>query len=202
MQYTRHQILDHLRKHHNGTVPELSQHFNLTITNIRHHIKALEAQGLVAEIGKIPTGGRGRPTKQYGLTMKARPHNLDQLSLALLNLLMKGQDCGSALSISERFLALAEEMIGKNQPHPNPIHRLNQAADWFNQRGYRARWEAAVQGPRVILEDCPYHAIREEFPAICQLDQALLGRLVTVDHEQIQRQHLYLPGTRQCIFEL
>jgi len=201
MQYTRKQIIEYITNHHTATVPELSAGLSLTITNIRHHVKELESQGFLKEIGTLPADGRGRPTKQYGIPKRLQEHNAYGLSLTLLKLMLDRQAC---LGVSKReiYQSIARELIGLYERHPTQIHRLNQAILWLNEHKHRARWEAAPLGPRIIFEQCPYRVIQEQFPEICHLGLSLISSLTGFEQEQITFTQLKLPGTSHCIFEL
>jgi predicted ArsR family transcriptional regulator len=52
---------------------------------------------------------------------------------------------------------------------------------------YHARWEAGQQGPRILFGHCPYAAIIEKHPELCQMDAALLKELFGDDMEQIAK---------------
>ena len=201
MQYTRSQIIEFLRDNHTASVPELSQRLNLTITNIRHHVKELESRNLVKEIGRIPGEGRGRPTKVYALASDAIENNLPVLTVSLLNVHFS-VEFKDEESTQNRYLAIATDMTGPIEHDPNPIHRLNQGVAWLNQHNYRARWEASASGPRVILEQCPYSEVHDQFPGLCQLDIAILGRLFGVAQGQITMSQQPIPGSQLCILTI
>lgn len=201
MQYTRKQIIDYISTHQTATVSELSHQLSLTITNIRHHVKELESQHVLEEIGTLPGDGRGRPTKLYALSKGIQVHNTFELSTVLLKLLKKNGK-RSGRNDQELFQSIAEELIGAYEQHPTQIQRLNRAIQWLNEHNYRARWEASAIGPKMIFEHCPYRVVQEQFPEICQLGVALISKLTGFDPQFINFQRLESPGTTQCLFEL
>jgi predicted ArsR family transcriptional regulator len=198
MQYTRKQITSYLRKHHSASVPELSRVLNLTVGNIRHHIRDLEDQSIIEAVGKLPIKGRGRPTNLYTLTENAVDHNLDGIVEVLLELLVKETTPGET---NDRYTQIAESMTGGFQSGAaNPVQLLNQVVAWLNDHHYQARWEASPSGPRVILEHCPYSTIPSKDPVLCRIDKEILSHLVGVPMEQaIKRSHTP-QGTHQCVF--
>jgi predicted ArsR family transcriptional regulator len=202
MQYTRKQIIEYLEINHAATVSELSQRLNLTVTNIRHHVKELEHRELIQEIGQFPGGGRGRPTKVYGLTAVSMKNNLPHLTNALLQVFLDDEAILSGESTKDRCRLVAENLVGNLEQESNSIYRLNQGVSWLNQQNYQARWEASAYGPKVILAQCPYREVYERFPGICQLDIAILCRLFGVEWEQITLSHQSIPGSQQCTFIL
>jgi predicted ArsR family transcriptional regulator len=202
MQYTRKQIIEFLEKNHSASVPELSQRLNLTITNIRHHVKELEHRDLVREIDQIPGGGRGRPTKVYGLTSTALEDNLPSLTTALLQIVFTDENTMQGESLLDRYHDVAVKMIGPLEHDPNPIYRLNKGITWLNQHHYQARWEASSSGPRIVLDQCPYRDVQVRTLGICQLDRAILCHLFGVRLENIVMSHLTIPGSQQCTFDI
>ena len=201
MQYTRKQIIEYITNHHTATVPELSAGLSLTITNIRHHVKELESQGILEEIGTLPGDGRGRPTKQYGLQKRFLEHNTFELTMTLLKMVVDTQT-PSDVNKLEIYHSIAKELIGSYEQQPTQINRLNQAILWLNNHKHRARWEAAPHGPRIIFEQCPYRVIQDQFPDICRLGIALISVLTGFDQQQITFTQFALPGSNHCIFEL
>ena len=67
----------------------------------------------------------------------------------------------------------------------NLTQRLSQAVQHLNRMSYQARWEAHAQGPRVILQHCPYAAIVEQHPEVCRMDQFLLRNLLSLPVQQL-----------------
>lgn len=197
MQFTRQQIIDHLNRHHVASVSELSQALNLTVSNIRHHIKELEARQIVEEVGNLPQSGRGRPTKLYCLSKGALDHNLDYLAEILLDVIL--QDSAPA-DRSQYFERIASHMIG-NLPLPkNQIQRLNRAIQWLDDHNYQPRWEASPTGPRITLGYCPYVAILDTVPEMCQIDLSLISQLAGNPMQQTARLGRGPEGAHQCVF--
>jgi len=197
MQYTRKQIINHLRTHHTSTAPELSQVLNLTVGNIRHHIKELETQNMIEKLESIPAKGRGRPTYFYRLTNRILDHNLVVLSQNLLTILL--QDL-SNIERQETLHKLSTRIIGNIPLEAKLTQRMTQAIRWLNQNNYKSRWEASPTGPRVFLGHCPYRDIVDSNPEICQLDTTLLQLLTGLSLEHIEKMSRRLPGSQYCIF--
>ena len=194
MQLTRKQIIDYLNSHHSTTAIELSRALNVTPANIRHHLSELIRQDVVEEVGNLPPQGRGRPIKLYCLSKGALHHNLDFLASVLL---------GTGFRENTLFhKKVAEQMISDIEHPGHLIQRLNQAMDWLNEHNYQARWEASPRGPRVILGYCPYVAILDTNPEICQIDTELVSQLVGSEMEQRSRLERSPQGIRQCIFDV
>ncbi|MCI0519196.1 MAG: ArsR family transcriptional regulator, partial [Chloroflexi bacterium] len=141
---TRTRILEILEKQRSASAAELSRALGVTPANIRHHLHALQEQGLVLVSAQRPLSKRGRPTLLYELASQASRHNLDGLAAALLSALLDG------LPPAERDAALARlagALLGEGAARPGThlTRRLYQAVQQFNAMGYQARWEAHKQ---------------------------------------------------------
>ncbi len=182
MQHTRQQIIDYLQANRMATSIEMSHVFLVTPANIRHHLKLLIKSGLVQEIGKEPVRGRGRPTKLYSLTENALKHNLTGLTSALLTTLSKNQS-----EMNETLSQTAIHLLGDHPTSSSAHIQLNHAVEKLNQLKYQASWEASPNGPKIILRNCPYALILPEHPELCNLDVALLSKLLQRPFEQIAK---------------
>ena len=197
MQLTRKQILQYLQKKHIATALELGNSLNVTAANIRHHLSELINQNLIEEFGNLPGKGRGRPTKLYRLSHNSLDNNLACLSNVLLSVLMENVTNSGA---QEQMLQIAQVMIGEYATSRNLFQRLNLAITWLNERHYKSRWEASPTGPRLILGFCPYIAIIDTNPDLCQFDKALISQLIGLPVTQTEKLDRSPNGARQCIF--
>lgn len=195
MQLTRQQIVDYLQVNRMATSIELSRALQVTSANIRHHLKLLEEAGVVEVVGNQPGRGRGRPMKIYSLTENALQHNLKGLSSALLKTLL-----GNTPDLEGKLAETAGHILGEFQVAANIHNRLNQAIEQLNKLQYQASWEASPSGPRVIFRNCPYAIILTEHPELCQMDAALLTRLLHQPIDQTAKLERSPDGTPHCAF--
>ncbi len=196
MKTTRQRILDLIENRRATTAPELARALHLTPANIRHHLRVLSEDGLVARTGMRKTAGRGRPTGIYGLV--TRQDNYQKLSEALLDLLPEspaGQELGLAKT--------GERLAGPAAPHGSHItQRLVHAMQRLEALHYRPRWEAHPGAPEVILEHCPYSEIIADHPELCQVDRHLLQSLTGAPCRQTHKLEPTPQGNRICRFRL
>jgi predicted ArsR family transcriptional regulator len=197
MQLTREQIIQYLESHHIATAKDLSGVLNVTAANIRHHLKILKQQNLVEEFGKLPPRDRGRPTKLYRLSSTTMDNNLQALSSALFRIFL--EDTKSIADLV-KMDQIAQKMIGQYKLHPNLFQRLNSAMKWLNTMNYKSRWEASQAGPRMILGYCPYLAIIDSNPEVCDLDKAIISRLIGLPVDQLEKLERSPEGSRHCVF--
>jgi predicted ArsR family transcriptional regulator len=197
---TRLQIFDYLRRQQTASVRDLSRHLALTGANIRHHLAVLESNDLVELISQRREG-RGRPENIYGLSRRVLGDGLDELARALLNVWLRNAT-EAALETGLRSVAL--QLGGHNLPGPDILltHRLTRLVDRLNELHYQAYWEAAVNGPNVILGHCPYTAIVTNNPELCRMDAFLLEQWTDSRVEQMAFLKKSVKGYPYCIFRV
>lgn len=195
---TRLRILDHLRKQQTASALDLSRALGMTRANIRHHMVVLEANDLV-EVVAQRRQGRGRPEHIYGLSRRVLGDGLDELSSALLEEWLGG------LPEREREAALRSVAgrLGRGfagaVPGPLP-KRLTEAVRFLNTLHYQARWEAGAAGARFVLGHCPFSAIIEKHPELCQVDAFLLEGCLGQAVVQTAKLEKMGQGLPQCVF--
>jgi predicted ArsR family transcriptional regulator len=195
MSHSRQKILDFIIEQQSTTVEEISKVFHVTQSNIRHHLAILTEQGNVKVIGQKTT--RGRPAQIYASTSQIDPHNLDKLSNVLLSILFnQGLDDHTQL-LDQIAIQMATDF---KFSAINPTRRLYSTIQSLNRMNYQAHWEAHFNHPRIILGHCPYQAILDDHPVLCQLDVSLLEHHLDAKVRQIEKQIINKNGFTECIF--
>jgi predicted ArsR family transcriptional regulator len=190
---SRQKLLAHLKKVNAATPAEIARALGTTSANVRHHLSVMTSNGLVEIVGRRGSG-RGRPVMVYGLSRLAAGDNLAALASALLD--------QSAPDPAERLISLAQSLSG-DLADPKSIHitrRITLTVDHLNKMNYHARWEAGAAGPRIILDHCPYAAIIEKNPELCQMDQHLLEQRLAAGVEQTAKLERTQQGAPFCAF--
>jgi predicted ArsR family transcriptional regulator len=103
----------------------------------------------------------------------------------------------------EAVLGMLAGQLASTAPPERTLHitrRLALTIERLNALHYQARWEAHAQGPRVILEHCPYAAILAKHSELCQMDGFLLQDLLGTNVEQSARLELNARGLPFCMF--
>jgi len=173
---TRHRILNHLKKTRAASAREIARALNLSAPNVRHHLGVLGSDGRVEVATVAKQGERGRPEKLYSLSQAALGDNLSALTEALLVV------AGSRLKVE----SLASHILDGNQFTNLPIpKRLALLVEKLDGMHYQARWEAGADGPRVLFGRCPYAAVIEGHPELCQMDVSLLGNALGREVRQL-----------------
>jgi predicted ArsR family transcriptional regulator len=189
MTTARQKILIYLGKTRSASAHEISRSLQMSAAAVRHHLRVLVSDGRLELASVRQRDRRGRPEKVYSLPHAALGHNLAALSDALL------AQAGSGV----RMEALAKHLTGDSSFANQPIaKRLNLTVEKFNQMNYHAHWEAGSEGPRILFSHCPYAAILEKHPELCQVDEAMLREYMGQPTRQIFRTGK--EGSTVCVF--
>jgi len=165
MTTARQKVLAYFMKTRVASAREAARALKMSAPTVRHHLRVLASDGRLEIVPGREQEGRGRPEKLYSLPQSALGDNLAALSDALIT------DAGSGL----RPDRLARQLVGEVSFAGQPLARqLNLTVEKLNGMNYHARWEASYEGPRIIFTHCPYAAIIEKHPELCQMDQAML----------------------------
>lgn len=196
---TRERIISYLSENQQASAQSLSRAWGLTRADIRYHLSALEADGMIEMVPRAAgrPAGRGRPEQFYRLKTENAPHNLGGLCAAVLSVLAHTADAEAREGL---YRQVAGQMAASWQMPANLVHRLNAAAHRLNQNGYRARWEASASGPRFLLRSCPYAAVLNDHPEICQIDRHYLDALTGIKFQQDARLNPVTGRPPACVF--
>ena len=200
MPNARQKILNFILEQRSTTVEELSKVYKVTPANIRHHLSILIEQGSVQVIGLKAAHLRGRPAQIYSSAQQSNQNNLDHLTEALWSTIL--QDSGSDES-NQVLKKIARHMVRDyKQDTYNPTRRLYSSIRILNRMNYQSHWEAHIENPRIMLGHCPYRAILDHYPEICQMDAYMLQELLDIPVRQIEKLAFNTKGLPECVFLL
>ncbi|RJP54517.1 MAG: winged helix-turn-helix transcriptional regulator [Anaerolineaceae bacterium] len=185
----RQRVLAQLGKSGRASARELARTLRMSEANVRHHLRVLASDGRVT-VALLRAEGRGRPEKVFSLSAALTGDNLAGLAEALLSVE------GFTLNVE----GLASRILDASQFTNLPIsRRLALLVERLNEKHYQARWEAGAEGPRVIFGKCPYAAVIEGHPELCQMDALILSQILGGDVRQIEKIE---KGRGVCIFSI
>jgi predicted ArsR family transcriptional regulator len=210
MQTVRLRILDFIKNHRSATAAEISQAFHMSKANARRHLMILVDEGVIQVVDEHPASGKGRPGRVFAVSESTLGDNFDILSSALLEsiaaLSEKVEPLQTYRAVAKR---MAEKMIStinsreKSGFYTSSLtHRLNNLAKILNAAHYQSRWEAHRESPHLILGHCPYAAILNENPQLCDLDAEIIHSLAGQPVEQKARLVKDPSGFRYCVFSI
>jgi predicted ArsR family transcriptional regulator len=191
MTTARQKVLAYFAKSRAASAREIARALKMSPATVRYHLRVLASDGRLEATSVRGRDERGRPEKIYSLPRSSLGDNMAALSHALL------AESGTGIPVE----ALARHLAGDSSLTGQPLaKRLSLLVEKLNKMKYHAHWEAGLEGPRMVLSHCPYAAIIEKHPELCQMDQALLEDLMGQPARQIAKTSK--EGSSVCVFVL
>jgi predicted ArsR family transcriptional regulator len=213
MKTARQRILEYIQANKAVTSAELRLALKTTEANVRRHLSILLEQGLIEVIGERSPQGKGRPARIFGPSAQMTGSNLGLLAAALFEEVLPALSPEEKRDFLERLARRIEaDMPGRDESaqaignatvrSERLTARLYAAVQRLNAAHYQARWEARADGPRMVLGHCPFAAINQKHPEICQVDAHVLEILTGGSAEQIKRLAKDSRGAVYCMFRI
>ncbi len=181
----RTEIVSYIIENQTATAAGLAKTFNVTVANIRYHLKHLLQDDAIEVITNQILSPRGRPTQIYSLSRKEKSTGLEFLlrsALEEINLIRSDR------ARKNRLVKLAK-IISSSSDYSNGSMtiKLGEAVKRLNELNFNARWEAHSNSPNILFQNCPYSSLVDSFPILCQLDQYLLEELIGTSVNQKEK---------------
>lgn len=201
MSTTRQKVFTYIAKRRATTAAEIARDLRMTSANARHHLMQLRKNGQVEVIGKRSAGSQGgRPVKIYALSRAMLGDGLATLSHHLLEEMFASVNGDQRASLLQKLGQRLASPLTSASGSTSPMQRLNETVRHLNKLGYEARWEAHAGGPRIILGHCPYAALIEAHPELCEVDSALLTTCLAQSVNQLEKLEGAESGRPYCVF--
>lgn len=198
-------VLTQLKRAQPLTARELTVLLGISLTAVRHHLKELEAEGLIEYQREYH--GVGAPVFAYSLSRAGEelfPRRYGEALFAMLNAVVERDGREAAVGMLESYFGLLAgrmraELVGVPEAElPAVVARL------LSQEGYMA--EALVEQPTgapteaVLIEhNCPIPAVAERFPEICAAEVRYLAGLLGAE---VERTGHILSGCPACEYRV
>lgn len=182
------------------TADGLSAQLLITRNAVRQHLAALENIGLVKK--GVTRASGGRPEQLYVLTDKGKecfPRHYDWFAQLLIEsvLLEVGTDrFGERLStmgaqVGTRLCAQYPELSSRQD-------KVRKLSEILEQLGYDAKITGGDSGDAIEADNCVFHALAMNNPAICKFDLALLSAFTG---SAVEHQECMAKGGNACRFK-
>jgi len=198
----RHRIMDYVLRHPGTSAAQIGRALKLSPAAVRHHMRILCKDGRIVRTGASKARSRGRPARTYRPGDRLLGDNLALVADSLLRAWPRGR---RAPLPSDMISALANGLLrrlGPDRGDGSLARRLATLVGALDAAHYHARWEAGPEGPRVIFGHCPYAALIERHPELCQMDREALARYIGADVTQLARIDVRGYTVNQCMFAL
>ena len=170
------------------TAKDLAGELGLSLNAIRHHLKELEAEGVVQY--RRQQRGIGAPAFAYHLTPAGEalfPHHYAELLNDMLDQLARdfGRE-GAVEALRGRYRALTHR-LQHDLGGASPGERISTVLRLLGDQGYMpemragAAATAAVNDFALLKHNCPILAVAERYPEVCAAEIQFLREVLMAD---------------------
>jgi predicted ArsR family transcriptional regulator len=179
-------------------VEELAEAAEISPVTVRHHLNALQAEGVI----EVSTVRRkvGRPYYVYSLSERGQelfPMRYVRLINRLLN---EMKDRLPEEVIGEIFNGVVDSVLEQHRgefEHLPIEKRLDYLVRLLSDEGFLSTWERTPDGYRLLEYSCPYMSIGSTHTEVCNFDTQLMSGVLKLHVEQTS---CMLHGDRCCQF--
>ncbi|HEX2220504.1 MAG TPA: helix-turn-helix domain-containing protein [Gemmatimonadales bacterium] len=203
-------VLTQLKRAQPLTARELALKLGVSLNAARHHLKELEAEGLVSYSREHR--GVGAPVFTYRLSHAGEelfPRRYGDALTAMLGTVVEREGRGAAVGLLESyFAALAGRMRTRLTGVPRS-ERLAIVARLLSEEGYMAeagpaepsQGEGSSGGRVAVLTEhnCAIPAVAERFPEICAAEARFLAEVLGAE---VERTEHILSGCPACAYRV
>jgi DeoR family suf operon transcriptional repressor len=193
-------VLTQLKREQRLTAKQLATLLGTSLNAARHHLKELEAEGLVEY--EREHRGVGAPAFAYRLTAAGEalfPRRYAETLTAVLDHLVAREGRGTAVTMLEGYFASLARRLHDELQGSSPEERLRAVARTLSEEGYMA--EVSGEGGHGTLTEhnCAIPVVAQRFPEICAAEARFLAEVLEADVER--REHI-LNGCSACEYHV
>ena len=199
-------VLVQLKRASQLTARELAERLGVSLNAARHHLKELEADGLVAY--EREHRNVGAPAFAYRLTPAGEalfPRRYEETLTSLLEQMVERNGREAAVTLLEAHFAELARRLKPELAAATPAERLEAMARVLSEEGYMAEAgvgapAAAAPGDGTLIEhNCAIPAVAERFPEICAAEARFLADVLGASVDR--REHI-LSGCSACEYHV
>jgi DeoR family suf operon transcriptional repressor len=172
----RGEVLVELKRAQPLTARELAGKLGISLNAVRHHIKELEAEGLVAYYRRHR--GVGAPAFAYRLSPLGEglfPRRYEATLLQFLDQIVERDGRDAAVRVLEAHFGGLTERLRAETAGLAPARRLEIVAQALADEGYMAEADASTATIGTLTEhNCAIQAVAERFPELCAAEARFL----------------------------
>ena len=165
---------------------ELAERLGVSPNAVRHHLKELEAERLVA-YGREQRGV-GAPTFAYRLSPAGEalfPRRYEETLTEVLERVSEKAGRQAAVEVFEEQYATLTRRLQAELDGVPPAQRLDAVARVLTEAGYMAEWVNDGGGFRLSELNCAIRAVAERFPEVCAAEAKFLQTVLAADVERL-----------------
>lgn len=193
-------VLQHLKRAQPLTARQLAAELGVSLNAARHHLKELEAEGLI-EYERLHRR-IGAPAFAYRLSPAGEalfPRRYQETLTALLEQMVERNGREAAVALLESHFEGLARRLRTELADSTPTERLHALGRVLSEEGYMA--EVATRGGQATLTEhnCAIPAVAERFPEICAAEARFLAEVLRADVDR--REHM-LSGCSACEYQV
>jgi DeoR family suf operon transcriptional repressor len=193
-------VLQHLKRAQRLTAKELAGRLGVSLNAVRHHLKELEAEGLIQYERKHH--GVGAPAFAYRLSASGEslfPRRYEETLTAILEQMVERNGRAAAVALLESYFSGLSRRLQDELVDSTPVERLRALGRVLSEEGYMA--EVTTQGGQATLTEhnCAIPAVAERFPEVCAAEARFLAEVLGADVDR--REHM-LNGCSACEYHV
>ncbi|HJU66262.1 MAG TPA: helix-turn-helix domain-containing protein [Gemmatimonadaceae bacterium] len=189
-------ILTELKRARRLTAQELAERLGSSLNAVRHHLRELEAESLIAYDRE--RRGVGAPVFAYRLSAAGEalfPRRYEETLLEVLDQVVERGGREAALAALEgQFEALRKKLAPAIDSAP-PEQRAEIVTRALVNEGYMAEWEGTSTEGALREHNCAVHAVAQRFPELCAAEAKFLEEMLGAS---VERQSHILNGCAAC----
>ena len=198
-------VLTQLKRSQPLTARDLAVRLGVSLNAARHHLKELEAEGLVSY--RREHRGVGAPVFTYSLSPAGEelfPRRYCDALTAMLGEVERRDGRGAAVGLLESYFGLLAGRMRAELDGAPQAQRLAIVARLLSEEGYMAEAgpadASAGQGVAVLTEhNCAIPVVAERFPEICAAEAKFLADVLGAE---VERTGHILSGCPVCAYKV
>jgi DeoR family transcriptional regulator, suf operon transcriptional repressor len=196
----RNAVLVQLKLAQRLTAKELAERMGLSLNAVRHHLKELEAAGLVGYDREHR--GVGAPVFSYRLTQAGEsmfPRRYQETLTGLLEQMVQRDGRQAAVALLEAHFADLANRLSAELAGRGPAERLHALGRVLSDEGYMAEVRTGAEGGTLTEHNCAIPAVAERFPELCAAEARFVAQVLGAEVER--RGHM-LSGCSHCEYHV
>lgn len=195
---SRDKILQTLLNHPRSSINDLAHQVGINAISVRHHLTALQADGLVT--AEEERHGVGRPRLVYLLTEKGVEHFPTRYFRLTNRLLDQLRSSLPEDVINSIFNQIALQLAGAYTQRAKFLsteEKLDLLKQVLADEGFSIEWNKQGDTYQINEITCPYFHVGQYHPEVCNLDQMLISTVLAVPVEKVT---CVLRGDAHCTY--
>ncbi|HAF62734.1 MAG TPA: hypothetical protein DCK95_10470 [Anaerolineaceae bacterium] len=186
MKTTREKVLTTIKVHPKSTIVEIADQVGINAISVRHHLTALQAEGLIN--AEEERHGVGRPRLVYSLSEKGMEVFPSRYYRLVNSLMDQIKESLPAQNVNSIFSSMAEKLTSDYEPMLENMEleqRLEMLRTILANEGFEVEWEKEGDQYSIKEISCPYSRIGEHHPEVCLFDKSIISNVLDIPLQKI-----------------